>query len=66
MASKKLNSEGVHETCEHCGQERPHEVSSKLRTESSTEENAEFSREPYRVAECTVCGMTTQTRMNNA
>lgn len=66
MASKQLNSDGVHEACEQCGQERPHEVSIELRTESSKEENAEFSREPYRVAECTACGTTTQTRMNNA
>jgi hypothetical protein len=66
MAGKQLNTDGVHESCEHCGQERPHEVSIELRTESSKEENAEFSREPYRVAECAVCGATTQTRMNNA
>jgi uncharacterized Zn finger protein len=66
MASKQLNSDGVQETCEECGQERPHEVSIELRTESAQEENAEFSREPYRVAECTSCGTTTKTRMNNA
>jgi hypothetical protein len=66
MASKQLDADGVHETCEHCGQERPHEVSIELKTESSKEENAEFSREPYRVAECTVCSTTNRTRMNNA
>jgi ribosomal protein L37E len=66
MASKSPESDGMTEECARCGRETPHTVSVELRTESAQEENAEFSREPYRVAECTSCGTTTKTRMNNA
>jgi len=54
------------EACADCGRDTPHAVSVKIQTESSKRENAEFSREPYRVSECQVCGATTSTRMNNA
>ncbi len=54
------------EQCTNCGRETSHEVSVELRTESSSEENAEFSREPYRVTSCLVCGEETSQRMNNA
>ena len=54
------------ETCMDCGRDTPHAVSVRIRTESTKAENAEFSREPYRVSECQVCGATTSTRMNNA
>ena len=54
------------ETCTDCGRETPHSVSVQIQTESDKTENAEFSREPYRVSECRICGATTQTRMNNA
>lgn len=54
------------EQCEKCGRETPHEVSVELKTESSKSENAEFSREPYRVSQCRMCGDETSTRMNNA
>jgi ribosomal protein L37AE/L43A len=54
------------EACAECGRETPHAVSVQIQTESDKSENAAFSREPYRVSECRICGATTQTRMNNA
>ncbi|MFB6068472.1 MAG: hypothetical protein ABEJ90_00920 [Halobacterium sp.] len=66
MASKSPQSDGMTETCENCGAETPHTVSVELRTESSKSENAEFSREPYRVSTCRSCGEETSQRMNNA
>jgi hypothetical protein len=61
-----MDDDRMAEECETCSRETPHEVSIKLRTESRKEENAEFSREPYRVTTCRVCGAETSTRMNNA
>lgn len=54
------------EECDHCGRTTPHDVTVEILTESSSPENAAFSREPYRVSECEVCGATEKTRMNNA
>lgn len=56
----------VHEMCSGCGRETPHDVSVKILTESSKPENAQFSREPYRVSVCQVCDAETSLRMNNA
>jgi len=60
--------EGLREHCTGCRQETSHEVWIEIKKESpkTKEENVEFSREPYRVAECTACGTTTTKRMNNA
>jgi ribosomal protein L37E len=66
MASKSPETDGMTELCERCGRATPHTVSVELRTESAQEENAEFSREPYRVAECRTCGEEKSQRMNNA
>lgn len=60
------NDDGMLEECTSCGHETPHDVSVRILTESSKRENAEFSREPYRVATCGVCGTEERTRMNNA
>ncbi|MFB6254103.1 MAG: hypothetical protein ABEI06_05810 [Halobacteriaceae archaeon] len=65
MASKNLKSE-MEEECSQCEQNTPHDIAVKIETESSKNENAEFSREPYRVAECQICGNTQKQRMNNA
>jgi hypothetical protein len=62
----RIDDEGMSESCTECGRETPHEVSIQLLTESRKEENAEFSREPYRVATCRVCGTEETVRMNNA
>jgi hypothetical protein len=56
---------GVTEACDHCGGVTPHEVSVEILTESRKVENAEYSREPYRVTECRICGATESRRMNN-
>jgi len=66
MATTNDGLADVSEDCEHCGRATPHAVSVEILTESRKRENAEFSREPYRVSECRVCGETTSTRMNNA
>ncbi len=54
------------EPCSTCERTTPHDVSVQILTESTKSKNAAFSREPYRVSECRVCGTTTETRMNNA
>jgi len=54
------------ERCDRCARETPHDVSIDIRTESRTGENTEFSREPYRVSTCRLCGEERAIRMNNA
>jgi len=66
MATKRTGLDETREACEDCGRDTPHGVSIDLKTESATAENAQFSREPYRVIECRVCGATRSQRMNNA
>ncbi len=66
MATKPNAVADMTEECENCKRTTPHEVTVQILTESPDPENAEFSREPYRVSECTVCGTTEKTRMNNA
>lgn len=66
MATTDAPFDGITEHCPACDAETIHEVSVQIRTESRKQENAEFSREPYRVAECATCGETQTTRMNNA
>ena len=56
----------MEEPCADCDRETAHRVSVEIRTESQKRENAEFSREPYRVATCLLCGAEETTRMNNA
>lgn len=66
MASKTPGFSELAESCMNCGRETPHHVAVELKTESTKTENAEFSREPYRVTECRICGETHSQRMNNA
>lgn len=54
------------ELCENCEAETPHDIHIGIRIESSKQENAEFSREPYRISTCVICGMESVIRMNNA
>jgi hypothetical protein len=54
------------ETCHSCGRETPHAVSIEIRTESDKPRNREYSREPYRVSTCRLCGEQTALRMNDA
>ena len=66
MATTDNSPDGLTEWCGACDTDTIHEVSIQLRTESTQSENAEFSREPYRVTECLDCGHRTSQRMNNA
>lgn len=66
MATRNNGMDDMREACEACGGLTPHTVTVKILTESGKRQNAEFSREPYRVSECHVCGETTTRRMNNA
>jgi ribosomal protein S14 len=50
------------EECEECGRRTGHDVSVDLRTENPKSSNAAFSREPYRVTKCIVCGHETAVR----
>lgn len=61
-----LSAETVLERCGECGEETEHGVSIDLVTESDKDRNVEYSREPYRVTECTVCGTRESRRMNDA
>lgn len=64
MATNPRADEMVEE-CEVCGQETPHTVTIQLVTESTNPENSEYSREPYRISECRVCGRENALRMNH-
>jgi uncharacterized metal-binding protein YceD (DUF177 family) len=66
MATTDNSFDGLTEHCTDCDGDTLHQVSVQIRTESLKEENAEFSREPYRVAECQRCGNRSSQRMNNA
>ena len=66
MATKESELADMTEECQRCGRPTPPEVGVEILTESTKPENAEFSREPYRVSECLACGRTETTRMNNA
>lgn len=62
----RMDAEGMREDCPDCGRQTPHDVRIELLTESRKPQNAEYSREPYRVSTCRVCGAEESVRMNNA
>lgn len=64
--SGTVNEDGMVEECDQCGTSAPHDVRVEICTESNNAENAQFSREPYRVSKCLSCGTMTWVRMNNA
>ncbi|WP_290813926.1 hypothetical protein [Halovivax sp.] len=66
MATTDNSFNGLTEYCDECELDTLHEVSVQIRTESLKKENAQFSREPYRVTECQRCGRRNSQRMNNA
>lgn len=66
MSVERMGGSDITEQCPSCNRETPHDVRIEIRTESNKRENAEYSREPYRVSECRDCGVTTSQRMNNA
>ncbi|GAB6880466.1 hypothetical protein JCM17823_27400 [Halorubrum gandharaense] len=65
MATQPSDPDAVTERCSGCKRDTVHDVRVEIRTESDKAENAQFSREPYRVAVCSDCGTETATRMNN-
>jgi len=66
MATKPAGTERQ-ERCEACNRDTPHDVRIELRAESDDrDENAAFSREPYRVATCRRCDTSRARRMNDA
>jgi len=66
MATTTNDIDDLTEECDECDRQTPHTISVTILTESSQTENAQFSREPYRISECRVCGAVERTRMNNA
>lgn len=66
MATTDSSFNGMTERCDVCNLDTLHEVTVQIRTESTKRENAQFSREPYRVTECQRCGHRKSQRMNNA
>lgn len=66
MEATQNRSSDMDEHCPDCARETPHSVSLQILTESKKPENAQFSREPYRVRTCRICGTETSQRMNNA
>lgn len=56
------------EECPSCGRETDHEVGVELRREAPEgveERRRDYSKEPYRVAECQECGNREVERMND-
>ena len=66
MSAHSAADNDMLEPCESCERETAHRVRIEIRTESTKRENAQFSREPYRVATCVACGGESAIRMNNA
>jgi hypothetical protein len=66
MATTEDSVGSTTEQCDECNRDTAHEVRVELITESQKEENAHYSREPYRVSECQYCGNRETRRMNNA
>lgn len=50
-------------SCPVCHAQTPHEVWVEV-VEEGEGDNSQYSREPYRFAECSGCGRLTKTRMN--
>jgi len=66
MATTGKTTDRRSEYCPTCDSETEHAVSLQIVTESDSVDNAAFSREPYRVSECQICGERQAVRMNNA
>lgn len=68
MAAKKPHHVQLVESCTGCGEDTEHQVRLQILEENNSpdRESRSFSREPYRVSKCAVCGETERVRMNNA
>lgn len=62
----RMDDNRMLEDCTECDNQTPHDVRIELLTESTKQQNSEFSREPYRVSTCQMCGREETMRMNNA
>ncbi|SFR54582.1 DUF7835 family putative zinc beta-ribbon protein [Halogeometricum limi] len=60
------NSTERTERCTDCGRDTVHRVRVELREEGKNPDTAAFSREPYRISICSLCGVENALRMNNA
>ena len=56
MTIRAPSYDPIDEFCDRCGRETPHQVSITFVTESKRARNAVYSRQPYRVTTCEVCG----------
>jgi len=57
MAAVNDPNNAMEEHCEECGQTTPHRVEIRLQVPSADDSpTAKFSRHPFRVARCRVCG----------
>ncbi|WP_458210092.1 DUF7835 family putative zinc beta-ribbon protein [Haladaptatus sp. NG-SE-30] len=65
MSTTQSEFKETTEQCDNCATKTHHRVSVELITESDKEKNAAFSREPYRITECTQCGTESHQRVNN-
>ncbi|MEE6211045.1 hypothetical protein U3A55_12910 [Salarchaeum sp. III] len=54
------------EPCPVCDATTTHAVAIELRQECPDGDNSAYSREPYRVTECTVCGASRASRVRSA
>lgn len=66
MSDTSQRGSAITESCEACNRPTRHAVRIEFRVESRKRKNAEYSREPYRVAVCQRCGATRDRRMNDA
>lgn len=66
MATRTDGIDDLTEECDECDRQTPHTITVKILAESAKRENAEYSREPYRISVCEICGTVERTRMNNA
>ena len=54
------------EYCENCRHDTEHTVRIERWVESTKQENAKYSRQPYRVLQCEICREMRAQRMNTA
>jgi len=65
MATSNDPFPAMTEDCENCDRPTPHHVEVRILRESNSGENVAYSREPYRISECTICGQERTIRMND-
>lgn len=66
MAKPNASGDSMRERCATCDEVRAHEISIDLLVGSEDGADQNYSRDPYRIAECQVCGSTTKVRLTSA